>query len=132
MTAPETPAGRRSGLTAGEAAAPRRSRNRSKAKGTRFETAFVRWLQDNGFPQAERRALRGTQDAGDIAGVAGWTIELKNCEALRPSFVDEAERESGNAGTSLFAAVMKRRGKSDPGEALVVMPARVWIEWVKL
>ena len=129
MAPDETPAGRRN---AGEGAAPRRSRNRAKAKGTRFETAFVRWLQDNGFPHAERRALRGTRDAGDISGVAGWAIELKNCEALRPSFVDEAEREAGNAGVPLFAAVMKRRGKSDPGEALVVMPARIWLEWVKL
>src|SRR4051812_9598235 len=106
----ETPAGRRSGQSAGEAAAPRRSRNRSKAKGTAFETAFVRWLQTKGFPFAERRALRGSRDCGDIAGVAGWVLELKSTQALRPDFVDEAEREAANAGVPLYAAVMKRRG----------------------
>jgi hypothetical protein len=106
--------------------------NPRKAKGTAFETAFVRWLQANGFPRAERRALHGTQDLGDVVnGPTGWTLELKNQQALRPSFVDEAEREATAAGTPMFAAVMKRRGKSDPGEALIVMPARVWIEWLK-
>jgi hypothetical protein len=105
--------------------------NPSKRKGTAFETAFVRWLQENGWPRAERRALHGTQDLGDIInGPEGWTLELKSTQALRPDFVDEAEREASNAGTPMYAAVMKRRGKSDPGEALVVMPARIWIEWL--
>jgi hypothetical protein len=105
--------------------------NPRKAKGTRWETAFVRWLQENGYPHAERRALHGTQDRGDVAGISGWVLELKDQQALRPSFVDEAEREAANAGVRMFAAVMKRRGKSDPGEALIVMPARVWLEWLK-
>lgn len=106
--------------------------NPQKAKGTAFETAFVRWLRDNGWPRAERRALHGTADLGDIInGPEAWTLELKAQQALRPSFVDEAEREAANAGTPLFAAVMKRRGKSDPGEALIVMPARIWLEWLK-
>lgn len=29
----------------------------SKDRGTRWETAVVRWLRDHGFPHAERRAL---------------------------------------------------------------------------
>ena len=39
--------------------------NKSKAKGTRAETAVVRYLLDHGI-QAERRALSGNEDKGDV------------------------------------------------------------------
>ena len=43
----------------------------SKSKGTAWETAIVRFLKDRGWPNAERRALGGANDRGDIAGVVG-------------------------------------------------------------
>lgn len=39
--------------------------NRSKAKGTRAETAVVNYLNEHGI-KAERRALSGSEDKGDI------------------------------------------------------------------
>ena len=51
--------------------------NRSRDKGTSWETQVVRFLQEHGWPLAERRARRGTRDAGDVAGVAGVCIEVK-------------------------------------------------------
>lgn len=51
--------------------------NRSKAKGTTTETLVVRYLQENGWPYAERRALSGSQDKGDVAGMPGLAVEVK-------------------------------------------------------
>src|SRR5690606_27104000 len=51
--------------------------SRSKDIGTRAETAVVRYLRANGFEHAERRALRGRQDAGDITGTPGICWEVK-------------------------------------------------------
>lgn len=51
--------------------------NRSKAKGTTTETLVVRYLQSNGWPYAERRALSGSQDKGDVAGMPGLAVEVK-------------------------------------------------------
>ena len=42
--------------------------NRPKAIGTAAETAVVRYLAAHGFPAAERRALHGATDLGDITG----------------------------------------------------------------
>ena len=39
--------------------------NKSKAKGTRAESAVVKYFRDHGV-QAERRALTGSKDEGDI------------------------------------------------------------------
>lgn len=45
--------------------------NRPKAIGTAAETAVVRYLAAHGFPAAERRALHGATDLGDITGTPG-------------------------------------------------------------
>ncbi len=41
--------------------------SKSKQKGTAAETAVVKYLKANGFPKAERRALQGNLDKGDIS-----------------------------------------------------------------
>lgn len=51
--------------------------NKSKAKGTTTETLVVRYLQENGWRYAERRALAGAQDRGDVSGCPGLAIEVK-------------------------------------------------------
>jgi len=93
----------------------------SRAKGTSFETAVVRYLNEHGFPYAERRALRGTDDRGDIAGVPGVMFE---CKAVRTitlaQFMDEVKVQTKNAAARIGVAVVKRRQKS-VGEAYVVM-----------
>lgn len=54
--------------------------NKNKAKGTRAESAVVKYLKDHGI-QAERRALTGNKDQGDIkvidASGSAWIIEVK-------------------------------------------------------
>ena len=72
--------------------------NKPKAKGTAFESAVVACLQANGYPNAERRALSGVLDRGDVAGLPA-VIEAKACVGWCPSqWVGELETEMANAG----------------------------------
>jgi hypothetical protein len=94
----------------------------SKDKGTRAETAIARFLQAVGFKHAERRALNGTQDRGDIAGLPGIVIEVKNCARQElAAWVTEAETERDRDGASLGVVWHKRRGKADPRDWFVTM-----------
>jgi hypothetical protein len=102
--------------------------NPSKRKGTSFEVAVVDFLQAHGFPYAERRAQRGVNDAGDVAGVVGWTLEVKNCRTLELGpWMNEAHTEAANDGTSRFAVIHKRR-QHGTAEAFVSMPLRLFAE----
>lgn len=96
--------------------------SRSKAKGTRAETAVVRYLVDQGAPAVERRALSGTQDRGDIAGLPGVVIEVKDVsrDGL-PGWLDEAEVERRNDAAALAFVWHKRRGKGSPADWFVTM-----------
>lgn len=98
----------------------------AKRKGTAFESDVVRYLREHGFPYAERRALRGTADAGDVAGVPGWVLEVKNHRALDLGpWMNEAHAEAANDGVGRFAVVHKRRQHST-AEAFVTMPLRLF------
>jgi hypothetical protein len=94
----------------------------SKKKGTAAETAIVAYLRSIGFVHAERRALNGTQDRGDIAGIPAVVIEAKNCARQElAAWVAEAERERDNDNASLGVVWHKRRGKGHPGDWFVTM-----------
>ena len=93
----------------------------SRARGTAFETEVVRFLAANGFPHAERLPLCGSRDRGDIAGVAGWTLEAKSCRALDlASWSTEAKAEAVNAGTPWSAVIAKRRGRGVADSYVIV------------
>lgn len=84
--------------------------SKSRAKGTAFETAVCGFLREHGFPYAERRALRGKRDGGDLTGMPGVTIECKAEKELNlAGAVDEAEKEAANMSSEWFVAVLKRR-----------------------
>ena len=96
--------------------------SRSKAKGTAAETAVVRYLRSVGFVQAERRALNGIADRGDIAGIPGVVIEVKNhARQELPAWVAEAETERDNDNADLGVVWHKRRGKGSPADWFVTM-----------
>lgn len=112
--------------------------NKSKAKGTAAETAVVHYLQENGFPYAERRALAGSLDRGDVTGVPGVVIEVKSCARMElATWVDEAEAEAlngiaANSSQRDIAAVWhKRRGKGSPGEWYVTMTGEQFVELIR-
>lgn len=94
----------------------------SRRKGTNWESAIVDYLTANGATQTERRALCGTNDRGDIAGIPGLVIEAKNEKRIDlAGYVTEAEQERTNDGARIGLAWVKRRGKTSPGDAYVVM-----------
>ena len=93
--------------------APRRPRD----IGTAAETAVVRYRRHNGFPQAERRALRGAQDAGDITGTPGVCWEIKGGAVAKlasdgqvQDWLDETDKERSAAGADVGVLVLQRRG----------------------
>lgn len=94
----------------------------SKRKGTAWESAIVDYLRTNGVPHAERRALNGAKDRGDVAGIPGICLEAKSAARHElAAWVDEAETERRNDGAAIGAVWVKRRGKTSPGAGFVVM-----------
>lgn len=93
----------------------------SKRKGTAWESLIVAYLQGAGFPNVERRALTGSQDKGDVAGLP-LVIEAKNCRTTElAAWVDEASAEAKNAGVPVGVVWHHRRGRSSPGDGFVTM-----------
>jgi hypothetical protein len=97
--------------------------NPSKNIGTAAETLVTRYLQENGFGTAERRALHGTYDLGDITGIPGVVIEVKSGHAaetasdgLINSWLAETETERKNAKADVGVLVVKRKGKGNAGD----------------
>ncbi|KOT31416.1 hypothetical protein ADK47_28885 [Streptomyces rimosus subsp. rimosus] len=89
-------------------------------------------MRSRGFIQAERRALNGSQDRGDVAGIPGTVLEVKNCARTElASWVDEAEIERVNDGASLGAVWSKRRGKSNPADWFVIMSGRQFVSMLR-
>lgn len=104
---------------------------RPKDIGTQAETAVVRYLRDHGWPGAERRALRGNQDAGDITGTPGVCWEVKGGTAAKTAsdnliekWLAETEKEKVAAGALIGVLVVQRAGIGTPnvGRWWAVMP----------
>ncbi|MFI6793631.1 hypothetical protein ACIBG4_40505 [Nonomuraea sp. NPDC050383] len=91
--------------------------SRSKAIGTSAETAVVRALRTHGYPHAERRALAGVHDLGDITGTPGVCWEVKGGDAARTAsdnqiadWMAETEKERANASADIGVLVIQRKG----------------------
>ncbi|MFI6813742.1 hypothetical protein ACIBG7_15080 [Nonomuraea sp. NPDC050328] len=92
---------------------------RPKDIGTAAETAVVRALRRLGFPHAERRALAGAHDLGDVTGTPGVCWEVKGGQQTkhpRPSdltvaqWMAETEAERINARADIGVLVIQRHG----------------------
>lgn len=90
---------------------------RPKDIGTAAETAVVKALRQLGFPHAERRALAGAHDLGDITGTPGVVWEIKGGNAAKTAsdgqvekWLDETECERRNAGAGRGVLVIQRAG----------------------
>ncbi len=106
--------------------------NRPKQKGTAAETAVVRWLNDSGFPAAERRTLAGSNDKGDIGGIPGVVLEIKNCKTIDlAGWLKELAAEMENAAAPVGAVIHKKRGTTDVGEWYCTMPMSVFVTLIK-
>jgi hypothetical protein len=103
----------------------------SRRKGTAWESSVVDYLKRSGFPYAERRAMCGTNDRGDIAGVPGVMLECKAERSIDlAGYMDEVKAETRNAGTAIGAAVVKRRNRG-VADAYVVMTLKQFAEMTR-
>lgn len=85
--------------------------NKPRTKGTAAETAAVSFLRTVGWPHAERLALQGAHDRGDITGCPGIVWEVKSCADLNlPGWLAEAEVERENAHADHGIVVAKPAG----------------------
>lgn len=106
--------------------------SKQRAKGTRAESAVVEFLRQNGFPYAERRALHGAVDKGDITGMPGVVIEVKDHKTITlAEFMSELREEVNNANAQTGVAVVKRRGTLQVGDWYAVMPVSWWVDLLK-
>ena len=92
-------------------------KRRPRDIGTAAETAVVRYLVANGWPSAERRALKGNLDQGDVTGCPGLVIEVKGGNAAKTAsdgqitaWLAETETERLNAKADIGVLVLQRAG----------------------
>lgn len=118
------------------------SPRQSKAKGREAERAVVAYLIGQGWPYAERRRLAGSSDRGDIAGIAGCCIEVKDRKTVDlAGAMGELDTEMANTGDPMGFAVIKRRGypwrasdastHDNPGSWYGVLPLRLLTQLLK-
>ena len=104
--------------------------NKPKQLGTAAETAVTRHARTAGFPLAERRALAGGADLGDILLAPGAIVEVKAGKAAEQAsdqkiaaWLDETERERRNANADVAVLVTKRPGVGHANAG------RWWAHW---
>ena len=102
--------------------------NAAKRKGSQAERDVVAYLKANGFSYADRRVAGATLDKGDISGVLGVTIEIKNHARLDlAGWLAELEVEMKNDSAWTGVVIHKRKGKGDVGEWYATLPVKVWL-----
>lgn len=103
--------------------------NKSKQKGTAWETEIVKTLQSSGF-SARRKTLSGSADKGDIeiVSIPDLVIEAKNSKIYKlAEWVAEAKIEAENANADFGVVWMHRDRKSSPLDGYVVMDGDTFI-----
>ena len=110
----------------------------AKAKGAETEIRYVNWLIEKGLVNAERRHLSGQHDKGDIAGWCAadgsWNVcvEVKNGGSLNiPKWLRELETEMKNAGSVMGHVAVRPKGKPNPKDWWVIMPAELHMQLMK-
>lgn len=103
--------------------------SKAKQKGTAAETAVVKYLQNKGFINCERRSLNGIHDRGDITGVEKTVIEVKNHARMElAQWVSELLVEINNDKADTGVVIHKKRGTTNVGEWYATMPVDIWVD----
>lgn len=86
--------------------------NRPKDKGTSAESMVAAYLRENGWPWAERRALNGAVDKGDITGCPAlvWEVKYTSGNLRMAEWMQETVQEQANAKADHGILVIKYRG----------------------
>jgi hypothetical protein len=105
--------------------------NPQKAKGSGAERGVVKWLKQ-WFPYVDRRLAGAALDKGDISGIPGVTIEVKNHATMKLSeWVKELEVEMKNDNAWTGVVIHKKKGTTDVGQWYATMPAQVWVDLLR-
>ena len=100
-----------------------------KRKGSAAELAVAKWLRKLGWIHAERSRAGWQDDRGDIDGMPGIVIEVKNCKTISiPQWLRELEVEMKNAQALTGAVIAKRKGSTNVDNWYAIMPASVWAQ----
>lgn len=101
--------------------------NPNKQKGTRAETRVVNYLTAHGF-KAERKALTGSKDAGDIqvrldSGKEFMSLEVKSGKQTQNynrgklnDWLDQAETEGENCNQWCYLVIVRHGRKIEDAE----------------
>ena len=100
-----------------------------KRKGSAAELAVAKWLHKLGWIHAERSRAGWQDDRGDIDGMPGVVVEVKNEKRIDiPGYLRELEVEMENAKAWTGTVIIKRRGSTNVDDWYAVMPAKIWGE----
>jgi hypothetical protein len=100
-----------------------------KRKGNSAELAVAKWLREWGWVHAERSRAGWQDDRGDIDGLPGVVVEVKNQKTIDiPGYLGELEVEMENADAWTGVCIVKRRGSVDVDDWYAMMPASVWAQ----
>ena len=98
-----------------------------KRKGSAAELSVAKWLREWGWLNAERSRAGWQDDRGDIEGVPGVCIEVKNQKQFDiPGWLEELRVEMENADAWTGTLIVKRRGSPDVDDWYAIMPAWIW------
>lgn len=91
--------------------------SKSKAIGTKAETAVNKAFRRLGFPFADRHVMKGALDEGDLWLCPGVIVEVKGghmaweaSDNRIESWLSETDREKGNANADVAFLVIQRKG----------------------
>jgi len=80
----------------------------NKDKGTSAEREVVKYLRSAYWPHAERRALTGRLDRGDVTGVIGVVFQVKHVKQQRlATWFKEVLEQAANDGGSVPVLVVR-------------------------
>lgn len=92
----------------------------NRRRGITYERAVVAYLRARGVP-ADRTPTGRHVDGGDVDGLPGWLVEVKNHARLDlAGWLDLAATKAARSGRRPLL-VVKRRGVADPGEHYAVL-----------
>jgi hypothetical protein len=93
----------------------------------------AQYLATHGFDHAEPSRRSGwADDRGDIDGIPGVVIEVKNCKRFElAAWMAETEAEVANAGAATGLLVVKRRGMFDPAGWYAITALADWATLAK-
>ena len=100
-----------------------------RAKGMAFERLIRNYLASEGV-ELERTKNGAKQPDGDLVGLDGFHIEVKNQRNLATSIREAIDQTTAIKSPDKFGlAIVKRPGISDPGESYAVMRLTEFVEW---